>query len=208
MTFLEYMQLGGSIMWVILLLSVIALAFVIERAIFFARSSADPSVIETEFARALAKGDMEKAKSAVSGRGSMHRLFREACENWRKNDGDMAILLEQQLRREIYRWEKKLPFLEMTAKVSPLLGLLGTVLGMVEMFRNLNVGGSVNSAAVTGGIWKALFTTVAGLTVAIPVIIAHVLLAGRIGREEEKLRRGADFIMRLRMEDGEGLPEK
>jgi biopolymer transport protein ExbB len=52
---------------------------------------------------------------------------------------------------------------------------------------------------VTGGIWKALFTTVAGLTVAIPAIVAHGLLCGRIDREEESLRRGADFIVRERM---------
>ncbi|MDR3322033.1 MAG: MotA/TolQ/ExbB proton channel family protein, partial [Synergistaceae bacterium] len=83
---------------------------------------------------------------------------------------------------------------EIIARVSPLLGLLGTVLGMVEMFQTLNLGGSVNAEAVTGGIWKALFTTVAGLAVAIPVIIAHGILLGRINKEEEKLERGAEFL--------------
>jgi biopolymer transport protein ExbB len=110
----------------------------------------------------------------------------------------MKNLLERRVDTEIYRWEKNLPLLEMAAKISPLLGLLGTVLGMVEMFRTLNMGGAINSVTVTGGIWKALFTTVAGLTVAIPVLVAHGFLSAWIGGQEETLRRGADFIMRER----------
>ncbi|MDR1650462.1 MAG: MotA/TolQ/ExbB proton channel family protein, partial [Synergistaceae bacterium] len=138
------------------------------------------------------------------GRGSLYRLFKAACDGWDCGSESMKALLEGTLRHELYRWEKNLSFLEITARVSPLLGLLGTVLGMVEMFHTLNLGGSVNAAAVTGGIWKALFTTVAGLTVAIPVIIAHGVLAGRITREEEKLQRGADFIMTRHLNGAKG----
>jgi len=199
-TFLEYMEVGGYIMWVILFLSVISVAFVIERIIYFVMASADPGRIEAGFSRAMADGDLDKARLASSGRSSLHRLFSEACDNWGEYDGDFKELLDQRMRRELYGWEKNLFFLEITAKVSPLLGLLGTVLGMVEMFRTLNLGGAVNAAAVTGGIWKALFTTVAGLTVAVPIIIAHGLLSGRIDREEETLRRGADFIIKQRID--------
>jgi biopolymer transport protein ExbB len=185
------MEAGGSIMWVILAISVISAAVVIERVIFFACASTDPKALEEKF-----QGAVSVSKVAdVPGRSSMHRMFRAAGENWHLDDEGMKALLDAQVRRELFRWGKNLSILETAAKISPLLGLLGTVLGMVEMFRTLNLGGSVNSAAVTGGIWKALFTTVAGLTVAIPVIIAHGILAGRIDREEETLRRGADFIM-------------
>jgi biopolymer transport protein ExbB len=201
------MQIGGSIMWVILVISVIALTFIIERVIFFARASTDPGRLEKDFALAISENDMEKAKSVTSGRSSMHRIFSAAVANWRLDDDGITVVLEQELRRELFRWEKNLSLLEITAKVSPLLGLLGTVLGMVEMFRTLNLGGAVNSTAVTGGIWKALFTTVAGLAVAIPIIIVHGLLMGRIGREEEMLRRGMDFITRRRIEK-KGLPGK
>jgi biopolymer transport protein ExbB len=198
------MDLGGWIMWVILFISVVAFAVVIERLIFFAGASADPKAAETEFRRAV----RDPAASKGEGRSSMHRMFASARENWLADGEVMKALLEAQVRREMYRWWKNLPILETAAKISPLLGLLGTVLGMVEMFRTLNLGGSVNSAAVTGGIWKALFTTVAGLTVAIPVIIAHSLLAGRIDREEEKLRRGADFVMQERFMDAGGGDER
>jgi biopolymer transport protein ExbB len=195
MTFIEYMNAGGSIMWIILFVSLISAAVAFERLIFFMGASTDPRALEEAFARTVP----DPNAGPVPGASSMHRMFAAARDNWHIDDESMKTLLEGQLRRELYRWGKNLSILEVAAKVSPLLGLLGTVLGMVEMFRTMNLGGAVNSAAVTGGIWKALFTTVAGLTVAIPVIIVHGFLSRRIDREEETLRRGADFIMRERV---------
>jgi biopolymer transport protein ExbB len=194
---MEYMQAGGSIMWMILFLSFIALAVVIERIIFFIGASADPERIEKEFELAVSRGDERAARAAASGKSSMHRLFTASWESWGMSPDEMRLLIDGRIRREIYRWEKNLSLLEITARVAPLLGLLGTVLGMVQMFETLNIGGAVNAKAVTGGIWKALFTTVAGLTVAIPAIIAHGILLGRISREEEKLERGGELLIAL-----------
>lgn len=195
MTFLEYMHSGGAIMWIILALSVIALAVVIERIAFFARAWTDPETLEVAFGRAMASGDTNAVREAAAGGSSMHRLFTAAYTHWMIGQEDLKLLVEQQVRRELYRWEKNLPILEIIARVSPLLGLLGTVMGMVQMFGSMHLGGS-GADAVTGGIWKALFTTVAGLAVAIPVIIAHGMLASRIDVEEETLQRGGDFLLR------------
>jgi biopolymer transport protein ExbB len=197
LSFMEYMSLGGSIMWIILFLSVAALTVVIERLIFFVSAAADPEAVEKAFGEALSRGDMEAAGLAVSGRSSLHRLFSAVLAQWFLGAEDIRLLADAHIRREVYRWEKNLGLLEIIARVSPLLGLLGTVLGMVEMFQTLNLGGSVNAEAVTGGIWKALFTTVAGLAVAIPVIITHGILLGRINKEEEKLERGGEFLAAL-----------
>ncbi len=194
--FMEYMQAGGSIMWVIFVLSVIACGVVIERVVFMLGASGDAEAVESAFGRAVAEGDLAGARAAATGRTSVHRLFTAAYTHWMIDGDNLKLLMEQQIRRELYRWERGMSLLDVIARVSPLLGLLGTVLGMVEMFQNLNLGGSVNAQTVTGGIWKALFTTVAGLTVAIPVIVAHGILSGRIDKEEEKLERGADFLLR------------
>lgn len=194
---LEYMRQGGSIMWIIAAFSVAALAVAVERLLFFRRASADVEKLEAEFGRAVAAGDMEAAHAlAEANDSSPCRLFAAALAHWGVDAEDMKLLMEQQVRREIYRWEKNVFVLEMIGKIAPLLGLLGTVLGMVAMFRSLNVGGHINAAAVTGGIWKALFTTVAGLTVAIPSIIVCGFLNARIDSEEETLKRSADFIIR------------
>jgi biopolymer transport protein ExbB len=182
-------------MWIILALSVIAVAVVFERIIFFIGASTDPETLEREFGRAISEGDAAAVRRAATGRSSMHRLFSAAYAHWMLDGDEMKALVEGQVRREIYKWERNMTLLETIAKVAPLLGLLGTVLGMVDMFQTLNLGGSVSAEAVTGGIWKALFTTVAGLIVAIPVIIVHGLLAGRISKEDEQLERGGEFIV-------------
>jgi biopolymer transport protein ExbB len=198
MSFMEYMRAGGAIMWIILGISVLSAALVIERLIFFAAASSSLVKLENSFKTSMSEGGAEAARSACAGYSSLRRLFSDALSNWHVGGDDMKDLLERRVDMELRRWEKNLPILETAAKISPLLGLLGTVLGMAEMFRTLNMGGAINAAAVTGGIWKALFTTVAGLTTAIPILVAHGFLSAWIDGQEETLRRGADFIMRER----------
>ncbi|MDL2298143.1 MotA/TolQ/ExbB proton channel family protein [Synergistaceae bacterium OttesenSCG-928-D05] len=201
---MNYMQAGGAIMWVIAALSVMALAVTVERLLFFRRASTDPEKLERSFGKAVAEGDIEAARTIVKSSGSsLHRLFFAAFAHWGIGREEMKLLMEQQVRREIFRWEKHLFILEIVGKIAPLLGLLGTVLGMVEMFSSLHAGGQISATAVTGGIWKALFTTVAGLTVAIPTIFAHGWLSSRIDDEEETLNRGADYLIREHFASGD-----
>jgi len=81
---------------------------------------------------------------------------------------------------EIRNLEKHLPVLSAIASLAPLMGLLGTVLGMILTFQEISrLGGQADMAALAGGIWQALLTTAAGLLVAIPAAIAAALLAGR-----------------------------
>lgn len=189
MTFFEVMQTGGAIMWMLLALSVIALAVVIERAISFARSPVGLAELE----RALASsGDQPPAPG---GRGGATSLLDAASQNWRADAESLRAVLELRAREEVALRERGLPSLDVIARVSPLLGLLGTVLGMVDMFRTLSLGGAVTASAVTGGIWKALFTTVAGLAVAIPVTIAHSLLSSRAARAEHELDRAQGLLL-------------
>lgn len=184
-------------MWVIAALSAIACAVFIERLMFYRRASTDVEKLEAAFGKAVATGDKEAANKVVrAGGSSLHRLYLAAFTHWGIGREDMKLLMEQQVRREIFRWERYIFILEIIGKIAPLLGLLGTVLGMVEMFNSLHVGGQVSASAVTGGIWKALFTTVAGLTVAIPVICAHAWLEARVDDEEETLNRAGDYLIR------------
>jgi biopolymer transport protein ExbB len=207
--FLEYMRLGGSIMWIILALSVLSAAVVIERLFFFALSSGNLNKLQGVFDRSVIKplSDSSDASRFHVGKSSLHRLFSVAWDHWEDDDAQLDSKLEEAIRRELYEWERNLPMLEIIARVAPLLGLLGTVLGMVEMFGAMSMGGAVNARVVTGGIWKALFTTVAGLSVAIPVLLAHGFLTGAIEREEETLERGASFILDKRRETQKAKPK-
>ena len=196
---LEMMRTGGVLMWIIAALSVAAFAVAAERLLFFRRASTDPGPLEDAFRAHLEQGDVQGMRNLVySSDSSLHRLFQAAVEHWAAEREDMRLVVEQQIRRELFRWEKNMSLLEVIGRTTPLLGLLGTVLGMVEMFASLRTGGQITAAAVTGGIWKALFTTVAGLSVAIPVLFVSSLLFRRIDSEEECLNRGADFLLRER----------
>lgn len=96
---------------------------------------------------------------------------------------------------ELARLERNLPLLAFLAQIAPLLGLLGTVVGMVELFMGLQGAdhGNLAISDLAGGIWKALLTTAAGLCVAVPVMAAHAFLASRI----DSLRlRLSDMVQR------------
>lgn len=194
---MEYMRAGGIIMWLIAALSVASLAVVAERLIFSRAAWTDPEKLEEAFGRAVSNGDIDGAREVVrSANSSLHRLYFAAFTHWGIGREEMKLLIEQQVRREVFRWESNLFVLEMIGRVAPLLGLLGTVLGMVGMFSSLHAGAQVSATAVTGGIWKALFTTVAGLAVAIPTICAHAWLIARTDNAEETLNRGGDYLIR------------
>jgi biopolymer transport protein ExbB len=193
---MSVMRTGGPIMWVIAALSVVGLAVILERLLFFRRASTDPESLEKALGEALYSLDRDRASSvARSGESSLHRLFRAGVGHFGIETEAMRILMEQQVRREVYRWERGLSLLSTIARVAPLLGLLGTVVGLVDIFRELPSATDAPMASISGGLWKALFTTVAGLTVAIPAILCHSFLSSRIDNEEETLNRGADYII-------------
>jgi biopolymer transport protein ExbB len=127
-------------------------------------------------------------------------VLREALPADVRPDGEtLRLLADRRIQAELFAWQRHLALLEIIIRAAPMLGLLGTVLGMVEMFRVLNLGGAIDAAAVTGGIREALFTTVAGLCCAVPLLVAHGLLSSAIDRREEALNRAADLWIRERL---------
>lgn len=163
MDLLTIMQTGGNIMWALFALSITAAAVAAERVLFYAT------------------------------RRSSDAIERAAHEAVGADGAELRHALEAAVRHEIFFWEARLSVLDTIARISPLLGLLGTVIGMVTMFQSLGASSSVSSQTVTDGIWKALFTTIAGLAVAIPCTAVSSLLTARVDREEERLRSLADY---------------
>lgn len=117
-----------------------------------------------------------------------------------------GALPQPELRNELLRQARlsaqhmasHLRILEVIANLAPLLGLLGTVLGMIDAFRAMEAAGSqVNPAILSGGIWQALLTTAAGLLVAIPVSLAHSWLERRVERETMALQNDLERFLGL-----------
>ncbi len=193
-------------MWVIFGLSVLAGAIIIERLVFFKKAWAEPEEVERKIAQAIYEGDRARASELTRSRdSSLHRLFKAAVDHWAADVEAVKILLEQEKRRELFRWERGLEMLSTIARVAPLLGLLGTVLGMVEVFRTISAGRGADMLYLASGIWEALLTTVAGLSVAIPVVLAYAYLSSKVDMVEETLSRGADFILREKLLRGENI---
>ncbi len=201
---LSLVAFGGPVLWVIGGLSVVSFAVVVERLLFFRRNRTDVAALELELCKALHDRDKEKASSLVQGADtSAHRLCAAAVSHWAVDREALRELLGQQVRRELFRWQKGLDLLATLARVAPLLGLLGTVLGMIDIFRILPEGGRADMAFLAAGIWKALITTVAGLSVAVPVILVHAYLIHRVDDEEETLLRTTDFLVREKLLGGD-----
>lgn len=176
---------GGPIVWLLAVLSLYSLALIVVKLIELS------GVLSGRDARraAIAAWRSDKpgeAKEKVSARKApADRVLSHAMAELEA--GPETEALERELERrgngELERLRANLRTLEVIAMVSPLMGLLGTVLGMIQSFQELELaGGSANASVLAGGIWQALLTTAAGLIVAIPAAIAANLLAAKVDR--------------------------
>ncbi len=174
---------GGPIIAVLAVLSLLSLALIATKVIqlWAVRSGAAGREAALE---AWARGDKHVAAESVGHeRAPADRVMGYAISALR--DGLQGPRLEAELMRrgndEISRMNSGIRLLELIAMISPLLGLLSTVLGMIQSFQELEMAeGAANASVLAGGIWQALLTTAAGLLVAIPAAVGAGLLSARI----------------------------
>lgn len=180
----EYLRQGGWIMAPLVAVSVVMWTLIIDRLRAF-RALTARDLDGRGAVACVAAGD----PAALAGRDGLRvRLVREfLAERSGRADLDRQILGECALRQR-RRLARGLAPITVLAAVAPLLGLLGTVLGMIETFGVIAVFGTGNARALAGGISVALITTQTGLLVAIPGLI----MANRLGRRAEALRDGLD----------------
>ena len=185
---------GGLVMWPLLFCSVLGAAVILDRAVFFLRLRAtNLRLLQDRVVGDLRRGDAEAALRAA--RSSDHPVARVAS-TYLENLDRPADLRTEIVRREgslqLERVEKRLRVLAAISHLAPLLGLLGTVLGMVLAFAKIEgLQGAMKPADLAGGIWQALLTTVFGLVVAIPCMAAYHGFEGLA----DKIARRMQFIV-------------
>lgn len=180
---MDLLAQGGPIILILAALSVLSLALIgVKTAqLLHVRSGSAGRNAAFEL---WAKGDQSAAEAAVApGRSPADRVTAYAIRALRA--GFKGPALESELTRrgneELAQMNSMIRVLELIAMVAPLLGLLGTVLGMIQSFQELELAeGAANASVLAGGIWQALLTTAAGLLVAIPAAVAAGLFAARI----------------------------
>lgn len=177
----------------IFLCSVVALAIFCERLIRFALMRSRGAGLAEKVAALLKKGDDKKAIDlANESRSPMGRILVQAMD---ARDGDREILetvIVNATDEEVRYLSAYTQALATIGNIAPILGLLGTVIGMIKAFMVIQqMGGKVNASVLAGGIWEAMLTTALGLAVALPTMVAHSYLISKIDTYEARLQKGS-----------------
>lgn len=198
---------GGFFMWPLLLCSILGLAVILDRCFFFLRifASGDP----TEKLRTmLESGGTTQACGEVCAK-SIHpsaAVMRTYLSNLKRPPGLRTELVKAEGAQQMERVERRLRVLATVSHVAPLLGLLGTVTGLVIAFAQIQaLGGSAKPSDLAGGIWEALLTTVFGLIIAIPCMAAYHWLEGLADRTMRRMQRSIvmlEDVLEISPEDG------
>lgn len=178
---LELLTAGGWLMVLIALCSIIVLAICIERLYTLnTRKIAPPHLLATVW-KQLKAGEMDAEKLRTLKQSSpLGRILAAGLGNAYHGRDVMKESIQEAAGHVVHDLERYLNTLGTIAAIAPLLGLLGTVVGMIKVFAEIMTQGTGNASALAGGISEALITTAAGLTVAIPALVMHRYFIGRI----------------------------
>ncbi len=177
----EFIQQGGVVMYILLAASVLALTIIFERAWSLRRSVVIPLKDVQAVEAAVRASDVDKAMQLCrENNTAMSRILRVALANRGVRRSIMKEIIEETGRQEVAHLDRFIGVLGVIAAISPLLGLLGTVIGMIEVFQQISLVGVGKADVLAGGISKALNTTAAGLSVAIPAMVAYRYFEARV----------------------------
>ena len=167
----EYFHKGGLVMWPLLLCSIIVVTIAIERYLYY-KTADSGSLFTQEFCTLISKGDVVGAEQLASASaGECARIIRDCTRH--------SAYMESQAGLVIAKLRNRLHYLGVIVTMSPLLGLLGTIIGMIGSFSIFNLQEG-QPMAITGGIGEALIATASGLCVAILALCAHSYFAQRL----------------------------
>ncbi|MFN2300917.1 MAG: MotA/TolQ/ExbB proton channel family protein [Gammaproteobacteria bacterium] len=178
---LELVQAGGWLMLPILLSSIIAAGIIAERLWFLQRDRVIPAQLVTQVRQRIDADQVDPSFiDALRDSSPLGRVLAAGLVNRFQPREVVKESIEDTGRHVVHELERYLNSLGTIAAIAPLLGLLGTVIGMVKVFAAITVHGVGNPGVLAGGISEALITTAAGLSVAIPALIGYRYLRGRV----------------------------
>jgi biopolymer transport protein ExbB len=191
---------GGVLMIPIVLCSIIALAIIIERFIQIRRARAENARFVSAIRGRIRRGNLQDAIEICQEYRSapLANLFLDALYHVPLGEKRTREVIQEGGERQAENLERNLGGLATIAGGAPLLGFLGTVLGMIQAFQRIEtLGGNVDASVLAGGIWAALLTTAAGLSVAAPSFFAHNYLQSRIFSEIRAMEDRSRELMLL-----------
>jgi len=181
---MQWLAQGGFLMYVILGCSILGLGIFLEKVFHLHRAAIEPGPFLREIRGLVQAGDISAARS-LCGRtpGPVAHIVQAGLARAGYPRAEIKEAIQDAGLREVSRLESRMGVLATVAHISPLLGLLGTVLGMIRSFQAIErLQGAVNPSDLAGGIWEALLTTAFGLIVALGAFVGYNYLVSRVGR--------------------------
>jgi len=206
---LEYILNGGLMMWGLLVLSVLGLAIILERWQVFKAAEVDTAALGEGVREQLVAGQIESALGCCrTAKGPVAALLLVGLNRYRtmlamgklpeEIEKSVSRSMEEFAPRVVNDLEKRVGLLLMVGSVAPLVGMCGTVLGMIRAFNAMAQAESLGGGVVAAGISEALITTAAGLLIAVPAVVFYYVFTNRIERHtlaiEEAATELVDFI--------------
>lgn len=205
----DIIQKGGAIIYPIILCSIIAFAIIMERLYYLSKTKIDTVAFMNNIEGALKYNKVAEAvKICEDTKGPIARIVKAGILKYDRPRQEMREAIEDAGHQEVPMLERHIKILATIAHITPLLGLLGTVVGMVKAFQVIQVKtvtlNPVSAGDLAGGIWEALLTTAAGLIVAIPVIAAYHYLSARVQDFVFEMERSATELINILSQRIEG----
>jgi biopolymer transport protein ExbB len=201
---------GGLMIWVLIAASTVAILVFIERLLHYHRAQINSMEFLSGVRNVMKRDNVVEALSICDATpGPVARLVKVAILNRERGRDGVRESLEEAGLMEVPRLEEKLNVLATLAQIAPLLGLLGTVLGFLQIFHALQVAGTqANMEHLANGIWKALISMAGGIAVAIPCYAGYNYLVGRVNSIVLDMEKAASEIVNIVTENGRPEPAK
>lgn len=192
----ELVETGGAVMLPLLLVAVLAVLMILERCgVLYRQRTGGLGLMPTVLAHCRA-GEWADAEATCAGlKGVLPRTLLACLQRRRSGPSLMEDSIQEQLLHEVPRLRRRLNGIAVLAAIAPLLGLLGTVTGIIHTFETISAHGNTHPGMMAGGISEALFTTAAGLIIAIPVLLIHAMLNARVERIVSDTERHAATLL-------------
>lgn len=194
---LEFFQKGGPLMWLLLLGSVIAVGVFLERFFFFHRASIRVGELLRGLSNLLALGNVAEAlQECAAAPGPAARVMRAVLLKHDLPRADLRDIAQDAGQLEVPKLERNLGILLAVVYLAPLVGLLGTVVGLVDAFTAIRAeGGYATATEIGAGVYQSLLTTAGGLAICIPALLAYLFLSARVnGLIHDMERAGIEIV--------------
>ncbi|MEO0239465.1 MAG: MotA/TolQ/ExbB proton channel family protein [candidate division WOR-3 bacterium] len=203
-TLIDYWNKGGTVMWGLLVLAIIGLAFIIERLIsLFIKIKGDPrSYLETVIKKIEAQGIDAALAYLRNEKNPIAKILEAGLEKVDKGRIVVEEAMTAKAATEFGFLDRGMIYLQAVATLAPILGFLGTVTGMIRAFNAIAAAGEVEPTIVAAGISEALITTATGLFIAAPVALFYALFADRINNFSRAMEETSNAFIDYLVESG------